>query len=112
MGRRAVDVPVLRGQVWWADLGLSERKRFLVVSNNIRNRKLRDVLGVRITTREKPNIPSIVEFGPGEIDTPRCYVVADDILPIQKDRLVQRVGALTPRQVTVVEDALRAALDL
>jgi mRNA-degrading endonuclease toxin of MazEF toxin-antitoxin module len=113
MGRRAVGTAVVaRGQIWWADIGLSEKKRFVIVSNNVRNSKLQDVLGARITTANKPPIPSIVEFAPGEIDQPRCFVVADDIVPLLKEQLNQSVGALTPHQMQRVDDALRAALDL
>lgn len=115
MGRRAVGGPVAavsRGQIWWADVGLREHKRFLIVSNNIRNRKLRDVLAARITTADKPPIPSIVEFPPGQVGDSRCFVVGDDIAPIEKSRLVRQIGALTPSQMAAVEDGLRAALDL
>jgi mRNA-degrading endonuclease toxin of MazEF toxin-antitoxin module len=91
---------------------LGENKRFLVVSNNVRNRKLGDVLACRLTTADKPDIPSIVEFPPGTITDSRSCIVADDIVPIHKEDLVQMIGALSPIQMTKVEDALRAALDL
>ncbi|MEX0832692.1 MAG: type II toxin-antitoxin system PemK/MazF family toxin [Actinomycetota bacterium] len=102
-----------RGQIWWVRVpGLKENKRFVVVSNNDRNRKLRDVLGTRMTTREKPQIDSIVEFPPGTATDTRTFLVADDIAAIDKDALVQTVGALTPAQMSKVDEALKAALDL
>src|SRR3989304_1109982 len=85
------DVAVSRGQIWWVDVGLGEHKRFVVVSNNARNRQLQDVLGVRLTTAEKPDIPSIVGFGPGEVTDNRCFAIADDIWLGRKDRL-RRTG--------------------
>jgi mRNA-degrading endonuclease toxin of MazEF toxin-antitoxin module len=98
--------------VWLADVGLDEPKRFVVVSNNERNRILRDVLGVRMTTARKPSLPSIVEFRSGEVARPRSYAVADDIVPLRKEDLVRRVGGLTLGQMHRVEAAIRAALAL
>ena len=101
-----------RGQIWWAEVELGEAKRFVIVSNNPRNRTLRDVLGVRMTTAPKPSVPSIVAFKPGEVDTAICYAVADDITPLDKAQLQRPVGALTPRQMRRVDVALVAALGL
>jgi mRNA-degrading endonuclease toxin of MazEF toxin-antitoxin module len=106
------DVAAARGQIWWVDVGLKENKRFVVVSNNVRNRKLRDVVMVRLTTADKPEIPSIVEFDAGEISDTRCFAVADDVWMIGKEWLRERVGALTPAQMERVSQALRVALDL
>ena len=102
----------LRGQIWLADVGLDEAKRFVIVSNNVRNRKLNDLLGIRLTTAPKPDLPSIVAFGPGEVARSRCFAVADDIWPLAKVDLVRSVGALTPRKMEAVQRAIAAALDL
>ena len=101
-----------RSQIWWADVGLGELKRFVIVSNNARNRKLRDVLGVRMTTAPKPTVASIVAFEAGEVDEAQCYAVADDIKPLDRASLRRQVGALTPRQMRRVDFALMAALGL
>lgn len=113
MGRRALaPSSVLRGEVWLADVGLDEAKRFVIVSNNQRNRSLRSVLGVRMTTARKPDLPTVVEFAPGETGRSRSSVVADDIVGLLKEDLVRKVGALTFGQMSRVENALRAALAL
>ncbi len=101
-----------RGQIWWADVDLGEAKRFVIVSNNQRNRVLRDVLGVRMTTAPKPDVRSIVAFEPGEVDEARCYAVADDITSLDKVQLRRPVGALTPPQMRRLDLALVSALDL
>lgn len=106
------DVAVTRGQIWWVDVGLDENKRFVVVSNNVRNRKLRDVAMLRVTTADKPDIPSIVRFDAGEISDACCFAVADDVWMIGKEWLRDRVGVLTPSQMERVNQALRVALDL
>jgi mRNA-degrading endonuclease toxin of MazEF toxin-antitoxin module len=113
MGRRAVGPPsVLRGEIWLADVGLAEAKRFVIVSNNERNRSLRDVLGVRMTTAPKPSLPSIVEFRSGQVSAERSFAVADDIVPLRKSDLIERVGGLTLGQMHRLEAAIRAALAL
>jgi mRNA interferase MazF len=103
---------ITRGQIWWVDIGLNENERFVVVSNNVRNRTLRDVVMVRLTTAEKPDIPSIVAFEAGEVSDARCFAVADDVWMIGQEWLRDRVGALTPAQMERVSQALRVALDL
>jgi mRNA-degrading endonuclease toxin of MazEF toxin-antitoxin module len=113
MGRRAVGpASVLRGEIWLADIGLDEAKRFVIVSNNERNRTLRDVLGVRMTTALKPSIASIVEFRSGQGSAERSFTVADDIVPLRKSDLIERVGGVTLAQMKRVEAAIRAALAL
>ena len=106
------DTAITRGQIWWVDIGLDENKRFVVVSNNVRNRALRDVVMVRLTTANKPDIPSIAAFGAGEISQTRCFAVADDVWMIGKEWLRDRVGTLTPKQMERVSQTLRVALDL
>ena len=109
----APDAPVTRGQIWWADLNLDEDKRVLIVSNNARHRQLGDVVAIRITTKDKPDLPSIVRLEPAEMpDRTRCYALADDLWVLEKRWLTRPVGALTPPQMRRVDEALHAALDL
>ena len=109
----APDATVSRRQIWWADLNLGENKRVLVVSNNTRHRQLDDVIAIRLTTKDKPDLPSIVCFEPGEMsEGTRCYALADDPWVLEKRWLVRAIGALTPTQMVRVDAALYAALDL
>ena len=55
----SVSIVPVRGRVYMADVGNGE-KPFLIVSNNARNAKLNDCLGVRLTTTKKPEIASIM----------------------------------------------------
>jgi mRNA interferase MazF len=109
MGAR-VTWPLSRGQVVLADLGLPEPKRFVVVSNNRRNRHLPQVLAARLTTTPKPAIPSIVALTTGDGMT--GSVVCDDIVEIYADEVRRVVGALTPTTMARVNEGLAAALDL
>jgi mRNA interferase MazF len=109
----APDTQVLRGQIWYADLGVGENKRVLVVSNNTRQRQLGDVVAIRLTSKDKPDLPSIVRFEPHEMpDRSRSYALADDLWVIEKRWLERPIGGLTPGQMERVSAALRVALDL
>ena len=79
-------VPV-RGRVYMADLGHGE-KPFLVVSNNARNTKLGDCLGVRITTSPKPDIASIVPL----IFLMKSVTFGLPRSPVMKMKRLQRCG--------------------
>jgi mRNA interferase MazF len=103
-------VTVHRGQIVRADVGLSEPKLFLVVSNNRRNRNLGSVLGVRLTTTDKPDIPSIVVIPPGEVVVGR--VLCDDITLLYDEEIIQVRGALSPRLLKSVERGLASALGM
>lgn len=102
--------PPLRGQVFFADLGKVGRKPVLVVSNNIRNRRLGDVIVARITTASKPDIPSIVQLPNGEPVVGR--VLCDDLSTVSRDILTRSAGGLSQRSMRAVDDGLRVALGL
>jgi mRNA interferase MazF len=102
---------MLRGRVYRVKLGHIENpKWYVVVSNNRRNRQLDQVLPIRLTTSPKPDLPSIVELGPGEVFTGRA--VCDDIETLWDDEVQEDLGALTPGAMARIDDGLRAALGL
>jgi mRNA-degrading endonuclease toxin of MazEF toxin-antitoxin module len=84
------------GQVWWADLGLEERKRVVVVSENGWNETFPSVVAVRLTASQRrdpgPGFPLISE-------RPRVIAVCGDAASIHEDDLVEHLGALSPRQM-------------
>jgi mRNA-degrading endonuclease toxin of MazEF toxin-antitoxin module len=103
---------ILRGRIYGAVL--SERlgeKYYLAVSNNQRNAALDSFLAIRLTTREKPRLDSIIRLGPH--DGPWTgSALADDIVEIYRDELTRELGALPPNTMRRVDDALRVALAL
>lgn len=102
---------LLRGQVIRAEVGQAEPKRFVVVSNNSRNRNFDQVLTVRMTTTPKRERPSIVQLGPA--DRPHIgAVVCDDIETIWADEVVGVLGGLTPATMRRIDAALMAALGI
>jgi len=103
--------PLLRGRVVAAKLShLDDEKFFLVVSNNLRNRRLPQVLAVRLTTTPKPDLPSIVRLGRSEAFV-GC-VVCDDIIELWEDEVRRDAGALSPTALDRVDRGLAAALGL
>ncbi|MGI8522087.1 MAG: type II toxin-antitoxin system PemK/MazF family toxin [Nocardioides sp.] len=102
--------PLSRGQVVRADINLDEPKLFVVVSNNRRNSRMGDVLGARLTTSSKPDIPSVVMFD--EADAFSGCVVCDDILPLYEDEILGVLGAVAPLTMQRINRGLAAALGL
>lgn len=102
--------PLIRGQVVRADIGLDEPKLFVVISNNMRNRNLLSVLTARLTTSDKPKIPSVVDVNHPEVFVGR--VVCDDIVEIYEDEVVSVVGGFTASTMKRINVGLAAALSL
>ncbi len=102
---------MLRGRVYRAlPVGFETDHYFVVVSNNRRNRALSSVLAVRLTTANKPVLPSIVEVPSGEVLSGRA--ACDDIYELWDDEVRQDLGAFRPATMAAIDDGLRAALSL
>jgi mRNA interferase MazF len=108
---RAGTPSIIRGRIYGAELGDLPEKYYLAVSNNQRNARLGTFLAVRLTTTRKPPLPSIVQLG--EVDAPWTGAIsADDIDKIYVDEVTRDYGALPPKTLRRVDEALRAALAL
>ena len=105
--------PPLRGTVWWVRLeeGASPRP-FAVVSGDARNRSTFPwVHAVRITSRPKRPLPTIVELGPD--DAPLTgRLMADELELVHRDDLEGPAGLLSRGTVRRLDAALRRVLDL
>ena len=102
---------LLRGRVYRAlPAGFDVDHYFVVVSNNARNRALPSVLAVRMTTRPKPALPSIVETSTDEVLSGRA--VCDDVYELWDDEIRQDVGVLGPATMRAIGEGLQAALGL
>ncbi len=102
----------MRGQVHRAELTSAGPKPYVIVSNNVRNRKLDSVLAVRITTTDKSNIPTAVPLNSS--DPLVGFVLADDIVEVFKDELEAGtyLGCLSAKTVTALNTALMQALGI
>ncbi|MGH3419615.1 MAG: type II toxin-antitoxin system PemK/MazF family toxin [Streptosporangiaceae bacterium] len=97
-----------RGQVYRCDLGYGP-KPWLVVSNNSRNRKLDDVVAIRLTTTIR-DLPTWVRLC--RADPLTGFANADCIEQLSKDELGEYLGALSPASMRSVNQALTIALAL
>lgn len=101
-------IPV-RGRVYRCELKHIEGlKPYLAVSNNRRNQQLPTFLGVRLTTSNKLELPSIVVFEHPEVFVGRA--LCDDIVELYRDEIREDVGALSPHAMMQVSAALKHAL--
>lgn len=97
--------PLLRGNVYFFDLGHGS-KPWLVVSNNARNRALKSALVARMTTTQKPPLESIVVLD--HTDSPLVgSVLCDDIETLYNDDDFRHSGALTLNTMLKVDRALK-----
>jgi mRNA interferase MazF len=103
----------MRGQVYRATL--TEKigpKPYVIVSNNVRNRRLDSVLAVRITTTDKHHIPTAVHLNSS--DPLVGFALADDIVEVYKDELESGIylGSLSPNTLMALNVALTQALGI
>ena len=87
------------GQVWWVDVQLDERKRFVVVSENGWNETFPTVLGVRLTTSPRrdpgPGFPLVRR-------KPPTIALCGQVASLPEDALVELVDHLTPTEMREV----------
>jgi mRNA-degrading endonuclease toxin of MazEF toxin-antitoxin module len=104
---------LLRGSVWsFRYLDDDEPKSVVIVSNDGRNRsRFEWVHVVRITTRPKRALPTIVELS--DRDAPLMgRVMTDELELVHKDDLDDRRGMLSPSTMAAIDLALRHVLAL
>ena len=104
---------LLRGSVWsFRYLEEDEPKPVAIVSNDGRNRsRFEWVHVVRITTRPKRPLPTIVELS--NRDAPLTgRAMTDELELVHKADLEERRGMLSPSTMAAIDNALRDVLAL
>ena len=101
-----------RGEVWWADLPLPDRRRPVVLLSCDLAYDIRGFVTIAPVTTHISRISAEVCLGP--IDgLPREGVVnLDNINTIDKGMLQQFIVGLTEEKICAVEEALRFALGM
>ncbi len=102
-----------RGSVWsFRYLEDDEPKPVVIVSNDGRNRsRFEWVHVVRITTRPKRPLPTVVELS--DRDAPLTgRAMTDELELVHKGDLEERRGMLSPSTMAAIDDALRDVLAL
>jgi mRNA-degrading endonuclease toxin of MazEF toxin-antitoxin module len=112
-----------RGEVYWADLvprsGSEQtgRRPVIVVSHDGFNQApaWRSTIVVPISTSASQGKRglTVVEIPGGAAGLPKTsFAVCHQVTTLDRAKLTKRVGALSPEILRVVEEALKAALDL
>jgi mRNA interferase MazF len=71
---------------------------------------LESVLAVRITSSQKPAIPTVVRLAADDPVT--GFVLCDDLAPLYRDEIRSDAGAASPATMRRIADGLRSALSL
>jgi mRNA interferase MazF len=100
-----------RGRVYLADLGHGPHY-FLCVSRNDRNRHFGSFLAVRLTSRDKPVLPSIVALGSDDGEFAAGGALCDDLVEVFDDEVIKDAGSVSGRSMHRVNDGLRFALSI
>lgn len=112
-----------RGEVYWADLvprsGSEQtgRRPVILVSHDGFNQtsSWRSIIVVPISTSTSQGRrgPTVVEIPGGAAGLPRaCFAVCHQVTTLDRAKLTRKIGVLSPEILRVVEEALKAAMDL
>lgn len=99
-----------QGEVWWAELPDAGRRPVLVVTRDDAIPVLRTVL-VAPVTRTIRGIPTEVRLGPGDGLRDECVATLDNLQPVPRWALTDRVGALGWQDRGLLCASLRAMAD-
>jgi mRNA interferase MazF len=98
-----------RGDVWIASVPGDKRRPVVVLTRNSVLPRLTTILVAPVTTRIR-QIPTEVQLGPAHGLARSCVANFDNILPLPKGQLVERVGRLAPPELHRACTAARFAI--
>lgn len=111
-----------RGEIWWIDWHPSRgseqrgRRPSLIVQADAANDnpRYRLTIAAAVTTRKRPEVMTRVRIDPTTENglQQTSYVMCEQILTIDRDRLDIRIGSVTDIEMEAVDDALLIALGI
>ena len=101
--------PTEHGEIWWAQL--KKRRPIIIVGrDDLRGRRLRTtVASVSSTVRDLPS-ELLLDEGDGLAGT--CAANCEELMTIDKTRLINRIGSLSETKLAELHEALAFALQL
>lgn len=99
-----------QGEIWWAELPEAGRRPVLVVTRDAAIPVLRTILIAPIT-RTIRDIPTEVRLGVDQGLAEACVATFDNLQPVPRWALTDRVGHLGPTNRPLLCDALRVVAD-
>ena len=101
-----------RGEVWWAELAGDAGFRPVVIVSRVEGLQRRGNVTIAEVTRVVRSLPCEVPLSPTDGAPVNCVVNTDNLHTIPKDRLRQRMTALSGERLFALDGALRYSLDL
>lgn len=98
-----------QGEIWWAEAE-DKRRPVLVVTRTMAIPVLTWIMAAPVT-RTVRGIPTEVLLGPAQGLPGECVASFDNLQPIRRSFLTDRIGRLEPDQRTTICDALGAMAD-
>lgn len=98
-----------QGEVWWAEA--EDKRRPVLVVTRSEAIPVLTWLIVAPVTRTVRNIPTEISLDAAEGLREPCVAAFDNVQPIRRTFLTERVGALAPPRRGAICDALRALSD-
>jgi mRNA interferase MazF len=104
---------VRRGEVWWVDLDptrgseIRKTRPAVIVSVDALNRARRTVVVAPLSSSAAPRPPLVV---PLPSAGPHSLAVCDQVRAVDKSRLLERSGVLSPEDMQALTQGLRVVL--
>jgi mRNA interferase MazF len=106
-----------RGDIYWVEIPtrnpagkeISKTRPCIVVSVAALNRARSTVVMVSLSSNKKAYPPISISIASADDNS---VAVCDQLLAVDKDRLKQQKGQLTPTEMTTLDDSLRLLLGL
>ena len=108
---------VNRGEVWFIDLNpvigheQSGIRPALIISDNMFNHSLADMVIVVPITSKFRNIPTHVAFEADFLKT-KSYIRTEDIRSVSKIMLTKKIGTVGPEIISLVENRIKYLLGI
>jgi mRNA interferase MazF len=99
-----------RGEVWLAEIPGDKRRPVVILTRNSVLPRLTTILVAPVTTRIR-TIPTEVPLGKAQGLPRPCVANFDNMMPLPRGRLVQKVGALGADQLRQTCRAARFAIN-
>lgn len=108
-----------RGEIYWVNFGAptgSEQggqRPALIVQNDAGNRSSTTTIIAAITSKKKASYPFHVDISALESGLPQdSTVLLEQLLTINKSRLINRIGSLPSAKMLEIDQALKVSLGL
>jgi mRNA interferase MazF len=104
-----------RGDIWWVALDptlgseIRQTRPCVVMSVKVLNERRRTVIVVPLSSSPRASPPILIPVSCGGQP---AMAVSDQIRAVSKERLRNRLGAVTGQEMTALEDGLREILQL